>query len=62
MIELRLFLLVEIDDYAVTDSDRADIERNAIALVSNINGCPDIPSPEWMGSQYPHIDIRESEL
>lgn len=56
------FLWVEIDDDAGPDSERAFIERNAIALLSNINGCPDNPSKIWLGSSCPHSDIRESGL
>jgi len=41
---------------------RAFIERNAIALLSTIPGCPDIPSPTWLGLYCPHRDISESGL
>lgn len=56
------FLWVEIDDDAGPDSERAFIERNAIALLSNINGCPDNPSKKWLGTVCPHRDISESGL
>lgn len=56
------FLWVEINDEAGPDSERAFIERNAIALLSNINGCPDNPSTKWLGSLCPHSNIRESGL
>lgn len=56
------FLWVEINDDAGPDSERAFIERNVIALLSNINRCPDTPSTKWLGSHCPHNDIRESGL
>jgi hypothetical protein len=56
------FLWVEIDDDAGPNSERAFIERNAIALLSNINGCSDLPSKDWLGFTCPKKDIQESGL
>jgi len=56
------FLWVELDDTPGPESQRAYIERNAIALLSNIMGCPDIPSQFWLGRYCLRPDIRESGL
>ena len=56
------FVWVEIDDPAGPDSKRKYIERNSIALLSNINGNPDTPSDCWLGSKCPHKDVKDSGL
>ncbi|WP_418280491.1 hypothetical protein [Halorubrum sp. DTA98] len=57
------FLWVDVDDEPSPESDRAYIERNTIALVSNIGGeSIDPRDEEWLG-QYSQVpEIRESGL
>ncbi len=43
-------------------ADRAYLERNSIALLSCLTGCPDTPSPGWLGRDAEPADIRESGL
>src|SRR5262249_50867852 len=43
-------------------ADRAFIERNSIALLSCLTGCPDTPSPAWLGSDAVPAEIRGSAL
>lgn len=57
------FLWVAIDDEPGPDSDRAFIERNAIALLSNYRQDPiDKRDEEWLGRYSPCVEIRESGL
>jgi hypothetical protein len=42
--------------------DRAYLERNSIALLSCLTGCPDAPSPEWLGRDAEPAEIRGSGL
>jgi hypothetical protein len=43
-------------------SDRAYIERNAIALLSKVGSRLDAPSGTWLGISSPHPAIRKSGL
>lgn len=57
------FLWVDVDDEPGPDSDRAYIERNAIALVSNLNEeSLDPRDEEWLGHHSPVTDIEQSGL
>ncbi|MDZ7731177.1 MAG: hypothetical protein U5K37_09995 [Natrialbaceae archaeon] len=57
------FLWVKIDDEPGPESDRAYVERNAIALLSNYQTDPIDPRDEcWLGRASPSPDIRESGL
>lgn len=57
------FLWVAIDDEPGPDSDRAYIEQNAIALVSNYNKTPiDARDNSWIGRHSPSQEIQESGL
>ena len=57
------FLWVDIDDDPGPDSDRAYIERNAIALVSNYNRESNAPrNATWLGLDSPVGRMRESGL
>lgn len=57
------FLWVRIDDEPGPDSDRAYVERNAIALASNAGRNPiDLRSGDWLGSHSPSPAIRRSGL
>lgn len=57
------FLWVKIDDEPGPESDRAYIERNALALVSNLDKEPiDSRDEEWLGHHSPVEDIQESGL
>ena len=57
------FVWVGIDDEAGPRSQRADIERNAIALLSNFRKPPlDPPSPRWLGLHCASVRVRESGL
>jgi hypothetical protein len=57
------FLWANVDDTPGPDSDRAYIERNAIALVSNRNrDAIDPRSTDWLGHHCPAADIRASGL
>jgi hypothetical protein len=42
--------------------DRARLERNSIALLSCLTGCPDTPSPAWLGTDAVPAEIRGSGL
>lgn len=57
------FLWLEIDDEASPESDRGLIERNAIALLSNL-GKPaiDPPSADWLGLFSDRERVRASGL
>lgn len=57
------FLWVDVDDEPAPDSDRAYIERNAIALVSNYQKGPIDPRNEsWLGAESPREEISGSGL
>jgi hypothetical protein len=57
------FLWVDIDDEPGPDSDRAYIERNAIALVSNFEkDALDRRDDDWLGKESPRHEIRGSGL
>ena len=56
------FLWLEVDDEPGPASLRKYIERNAIALLSAVNGNPDAPSRTWMGYACPNPDMIESGL
>lgn len=57
------FLWVRVDDQPGTDSDRAFIERNAIALASNFESEPvDVRAEDWLGYRSPVHEIRDSGL
>jgi hypothetical protein len=57
------FLWVDIDDEPSPNSDRAYIERNAIALVSNYDKESIDPRREgWVGHHSPVTDIEQSGL
>jgi hypothetical protein len=57
------FLWIEIPDAPSVDSDRAYLERNCIALLSNFGKhVIDAPSPNWLGLKSGERTIRESGL
>lgn len=57
------FLWVDVDDEPGPDSDRAYIERNAIALVSNYQKrSVDGRSDRWLGNDSPRNEISDSGL
>ena len=57
------FLWVAVDDEPGRNSDRAYLERNAIALVSNYDKPSVDPRAEdWLGKNSPSEAIRNSEL
>lgn len=57
------FLWVDIDDEPSPESDRAYIERNSIALVSNYQkDSIDPRDDEWLGRVSPRHEISESGL
>jgi len=57
------FLWVEVDDEPSADSDRAYIEKNAIALLSNFEDRTIDPRAEgWLGKYSRSQEIRESGL
>lgn len=57
------FLWVALDDEPGPDSDRAFLERNAIALLSNFDTQTVDPRPDcWLGRYSPSPEIRESGL
>jgi len=57
------FLWVDIDDEPSPESDRAYVERNAIALVSNLGKESIDPRREkWLGHHSPVTDIEQSGL
>lgn len=57
------FLWIEVDDDPGPGSDRAYIEQNAIALLSNYGKeSMDPRSDEWLGKQSPSRKIRRSSL
>lgn len=57
------FVWVDVDDAPGTNSARAYIERNAIALLSNAGKEPiDPPSKHWLGLDADRAEIRQSGL
>lgn len=57
------FLWIAVPDAPSPASDRAFLERNCIALLSNFGKAPiDPPSPHWLGSRSGEQTIRESGL
>jgi len=57
------FLWISVDDKPGPDSDRAYIERNAIALVSNFQkDSLDSRREDWLGNHSPRQEIRGSGL
>jgi hypothetical protein len=60
--EKMSLLWLDIGDEPSALSDRAFIERNAIALLSNSRHPADPPSPSWLGRHSVKKEIRESGL
>src|SRR5260370_28260003 len=57
------FLWIEVADAAGAGSDRAYLERNSLALLSNFGKEPiDKPSEGWLGLHSPQDTIRKSGL
>ena len=57
------FLWIRVDDEPGPESDRAYIERNVIALVSNYqNDSLDPRDDDWLGRKSPRREITESGL
>jgi hypothetical protein len=57
------FLWVDLDDEPGADSDRARLERNAIALLSDAGGRPADPRADgWLGRYSRSPEIRQSGL
>jgi len=57
------FLWVTLDDEPGADSDRASLEQNAIALLSNFEKEPtDSRADDWLGRHSRSREIRESGL
>ena len=57
------FLWVDIDDEPGPESDRASVERNAIALVSNYEkAAVDARSDGWLGRESPRDEVAASGL
>ena len=57
------FLWLDIDDEPGPESMRGFIERNSIALLSNMNEVTtDTPSPDWLGQHCDRTRVRESGL
>lgn len=55
-------LWIDVPDEPGSQSQRAYIERNAIALLSSRGSKQDPPSPGWLGRFSPRQEIRESGL
>ncbi|HVX35699.1 MAG TPA: hypothetical protein VHC71_05725 [Hyphomicrobium sp.] len=54
---------LEVGDEPSPQSDRGFIERNAIALLSNLDKKPlDVPMPTWLGQYSNRLRVRESGL
>jgi len=63
VIGLMPFLWLEVNDTPGAASDRAYLERNCIALLSNFGKEPiDRPSERWLGLDSPQETIRKSGL
>jgi len=57
------FLWIALDDEPAADSDRAYVERNAIALLSNVEGQSIDPrANDWLGRHSRSRQIRQSGL
>jgi hypothetical protein len=57
------FLWIDVDDEASTNSHRAYLEANCIALLSNFRKpVIDPPSHDWLGLKSTQETIRESGL
>lgn len=56
------FLWLAVNDEPGPASLRKYIERNAIALLSNAAGCPDLPSATWIGRSCRSADVCASGL
>ena len=59
--DMRL-LWLSINDISSKRSDRAYIERNSIALLSNVENTAGIPSKVWLGNNSSYPEIRKSGL
>ncbi len=55
-------LCIQVPDSPGPRSDRAYIERNAIALLSKVGSRVDVPSDTWLGRSSAHPSIRKSGL
>jgi 5'-3' exonuclease len=55
-------LCIQVPDSPGSRSDRAYIERNAIALLSKVASRVDAPSDTWLGRSSAHPSIRKSGL
>lgn len=55
-------LWLDVNDAAGPHSDRATIERNAIAMLSMQGPMIDLPSPRWLGCHSARKPIRDSGL
>jgi hypothetical protein len=54
---------VSVPGTASAGSDRSRIERDAIALLSNMHkDAIDLASPDWLGLHSPYAEVRESGL
>ena len=63
VIGLMPFLWLEVNDTPGAASDRAYLERNCIALLSNFGKEPiDRPSKRWLGLRSPQETIQKSGL
>lgn len=56
------FLWLSVNDASSKLSDRAYIERNSIALLSNQEDAVDPPSESWLGNHSSYKEIRRSGL
>jgi hypothetical protein len=57
------FIWLSVDDPPAPESDRGFIERNAIALLSNVDReAIDHPSPEWLGWHSDRPKVRRSGI
>jgi hypothetical protein len=56
------FVWVDVPDEPAPTSERAAIERNAVALLSNRRAPIDPPGPSWLGRYSPRLEIRDSGL
>ncbi|MFB6208261.1 MAG: hypothetical protein ABEJ69_02845 [Candidatus Nanohaloarchaea archaeon] len=56
------FLWMKVDDEPGPESDRAYLERNAIALLSNYDRDPLDPRKDWLGEHSPKEEIQDSGL
>jgi hypothetical protein len=61
-IGLMPFLWILVEDKPGPESARKIIESNSIALLSNLNGCPDRPSPAWLGRDCSNCNVIASGL